>query len=64
MVICHCRRVSSAIIEAVIGAGADSVDEVTARCGAGGRCGSCRLSIEDLLATTLAAGSESVQPAA
>jgi bacterioferritin-associated ferredoxin len=49
MVICHCRRVSSSVIEAAIAGGAATVADVTGRCGAGGRCGSCVTSIEALL---------------
>ncbi|HET6665633.1 MAG TPA: (2Fe-2S)-binding protein [Acidimicrobiales bacterium] len=51
MVICHCNAVNDAAIRAEIDAGAVDVEEVTARCGAGDRCGSCRPVIEALLVT-------------
>lgn len=54
MVICHCQRVTSAVIEAAIERGADSVAEVTASCQAGTRCGSCLATIELLLAPSAA----------
>lgn len=50
MVVCHCRRVSDAVIAAAIASGASSVSEVTRRCRAGGRCGGCVSTIEELLA--------------
>lgn len=50
MIVCHCRRVSSAAVEAAIGAGAGTVSDVTVACRAGGNCGSCRSTIEALLA--------------
>jgi NAD(P)H-nitrite reductase large subunit len=49
VVICHCERVSSTVIEAAILAGATNLADVTARCRAAGRCGSCRPTIEALL---------------
>ena len=49
MVVCHCEVVSDADLRAVIAAGAGDVDEVTARCGAAGRCGGCVPAVEDLL---------------
>lgn len=41
MVICHCRAVNDRTIRTVIASGARGPSEVTARCGAGGRCGGC-----------------------
>lgn len=49
MIACHCNRVSAAAIEAAIIDGAVTVDEVTERSQAAGRCGACRLTIEALL---------------
>jgi NAD(P)H-nitrite reductase large subunit len=49
VVVCHCERVTSAVIAAAIAGGAATVDEVTGSCRAGGRCGSCRPTIESLL---------------
>jgi bacterioferritin-associated ferredoxin len=62
VIVCHCRRVSDATVEATITAGADTVLEVADRCHAGSRCGSCWSTIEALIdelaprpATTVAA---------
>ena len=52
MVVCHCERVSSSVIEAAIASGAATVPEVTSRCRAGGRCGGCRVTIEALLVSS------------
>jgi bacterioferritin-associated ferredoxin len=51
VIICHCERVSDAVVHAAIACGADTVTDVTVRCRAGGRCGSCVSTIESLLAT-------------
>jgi bacterioferritin-associated ferredoxin len=54
MVICHCEYVNDRTIGEVAADGASTVgeltvDDITERCGAGGRCGGCRDSIEQLL---------------
>lgn len=55
MVICHCEfvndRTINEIAEATGGVAAHelTVDDVTDRCGAGGQCGGCRDSIEQIL---------------
>lgn len=54
MVICHCEYVNDRTIGEIAAEGAERVDELTVdhitdRCGAGGRCGGCRDSIEQLL---------------
>ena len=59
---CHCQVVSDRRIRAEIDARADTVDEISERCGAGARCGSCRPTISVLLATMVAA--DQVEPAA
>jgi bacterioferritin-associated ferredoxin len=41
--------VTQSRIRAAINAGARTVDEVTAACGAGGDCGSCRDEIQSML---------------
>jgi bacterioferritin-associated ferredoxin len=51
MVVCHCAAVNDRSIRTEIEAGALDVDAVAERCGAGGRCGSCRPVIEAILAT-------------
>ncbi|MEM9608895.1 MAG: (2Fe-2S)-binding protein [Actinomycetota bacterium] len=38
---CHCNVVRDGEISELIAGGAASVEELTAHCGAGGRCGSC-----------------------
>jgi bacterioferritin-associated ferredoxin len=64
MVICHCERVSSSVIEAAIVAGAATVADVTGHCRAGGRCGSCRTTIEALLDSCPNSLAHAAQPAA
>jgi bacterioferritin-associated ferredoxin len=59
---CHCQVVNDRRIRAEIEAGAVTVDEISERCGAGARCGSCRPTISVLLATMVAA--DQVEPAA
>ncbi len=41
MYVCHCRAVSDSTIRVEIELGALDADEVSDRCGAGTRCGSC-----------------------
>jgi bacterioferritin-associated ferredoxin len=48
--VCHCRVVSDHSIRTAISAGARDVADVTALCGAGGACGGCHPTIEELLA--------------
>jgi bacterioferritin-associated ferredoxin len=50
MVVCHCRGVSDRQVRAAIEAGARTVAEVGARCGAAQECGGCRFTVHDLLA--------------
>ena len=64
MIVCHCERVGSAVIDATIAGGARSVTEVTERCRAGGRCGSCLDAIEELLDSVGTAATSAVQSAA
>ena len=49
MLICSCKAISARTVRAAIVDGADSVDEVGRRCGAGPDCGGCHLLIEELL---------------
>jgi len=49
MIVCICRRVSSARLEQVIEAGAQTCAAVEAACGAGGDCGTCRREIVEML---------------
>jgi bacterioferritin-associated ferredoxin len=64
VIVCHCERVSSAIVEATIAAGATTADEVTRACRAGGRCGTCRVTVEALLEAVVGDLDLSAQPAA
>ncbi|HEX6421274.1 MAG TPA: (2Fe-2S)-binding protein [Acidimicrobiales bacterium] len=56
MIVCHCEVVSDRQIRDAAEHGACTVDEVGERCGAGTRCGSCRPTIDVLVATMLAPG--------
>jgi bacterioferritin-associated ferredoxin len=49
MFVCVCKAVTDKEVEAVIDGGAITVDEVTAKCQAGGDCGACRGMIEDMI---------------
>ena len=49
MIVCHCFGVSDRRIHAEAGLGANDLDDITARCGAGGDCGGCADLIEDIL---------------
>ena len=50
MVLCICQSLTDHEIDAAIHAGARSLDELSARYGAGADCGSCKEAIEDRLA--------------
>ena len=49
MFICLCRAISQKKLLTVIQEGAKTVEDVTARCGAGGDCGSCKMQIASML---------------
>jgi bacterioferritin-associated ferredoxin len=49
MFVCVCRAVSLTAVERVIREGASSVEEVTARSGAGSCCGACRPMLRRIL---------------
>ncbi len=49
MVVCHCLALNDRTIRELCNDGPVTVDDVVARCGAGGRCGGCRPTIEALL---------------
>ena len=49
VIVCHCFGVSDRRIHAEAGLGANDLDDITARCGAGGDCGGCADLIEDIL---------------
>ena len=49
-ILCHCEGVRDREIEAAVVGGADSVEAVTAACGAGRGCGTCHVWIRQVLA--------------
>jgi bacterioferritin-associated ferredoxin len=56
MFACICYAVTRARLQAVIDAGAHSLEAVEARCGAGGDCGACRAEIAEVLCERLKVG--------
>jgi bacterioferritin-associated ferredoxin len=55
MVLCTCRAITEREIDAVVRAGASSVDAVAACCGAGTDCGACREAIAERISDCCAA---------
>jgi len=55
VVVCHCELVNDRTIAEIATGAVRSVDDVTALCGAGSRCGGCHESIERLLASSMTA---------
>jgi bacterioferritin-associated ferredoxin len=53
MIVCHCRTVSDRAVRREVVRGADDLESVVARCGAGGRCGGCRPALAALLSELL-----------
>jgi len=49
VIVCHCLEVSDRAVRAEIGAGATTIAEVRAGCGASSRCGGCTPTVHDLL---------------
>ena len=49
MVVCHCWAIGDKLIEELAAHPDVTVDDITAQCGAGGRCGGCRDTIQWLL---------------
>lgn len=49
MIICHCEQVSDRTIKHAIAAGAQTIDQITATCGAASNCGGCAEALEALL---------------
>ena len=49
MYVCSCKAVTDRTIDAVISSGASSVEEITSKCAAGGRCGGCWPALERML---------------
>lgn len=49
MIVCSCLGLNDRTVRAAILAGASDVDDVTAMCGAGGDCRTCRVTIADMI---------------
>lgn len=49
MLVCHCKRVHCRDIRDAVRDGAETVDDVGERCGAGTGCGGCRTLVEKLV---------------
>jgi len=49
MYVCVCNAVSKKTVEDAIEGGAETRDDVTKACGAGGDCGSCHRYIEKMI---------------
>lgn len=49
MIVCVCRVLGEGTIRAQIDAGAFSVEELAAACGAGTECGGCRAMLERMI---------------
>ena len=49
MFVCSCRGVTDRTVRAAIASGAESIEDVAARCGAGARCGGCWPALAELL---------------
>ena len=49
MVVCHCWAIGDKLIEELAAHPDVTVDDITTQCGAGGRCGGCRDTIQWLL---------------
>ncbi len=49
MIACHCNVVRDDEIRTEVRLGASTVEEITARCGAAGRCGGCVPTVEAIL---------------
>jgi bacterioferritin-associated ferredoxin len=57
VVVCHCNAVNDKQLLALIKEGTTSFEQIAAMCGAGARCGGCRLLIEDIVDRHAAPGS-------
>ena len=49
VIVCHCRGLNDRAVRAAIDAGADTLDQLAATCGAGARCGGCHPLLIELL---------------
>lgn len=55
MIVCHCFGVSERAIRRAARSGAVTADLVARACGAGSGCGGCRGTVQEILASELAA---------
>lgn len=62
MLLCLCHGVSEREVERVIAEGADSVEAVGGRCGAGTSCGACLGEIADKVAACGGGGADGDNP--
>jgi bacterioferritin-associated ferredoxin len=49
MIVCHCHALNDRAILDEVAAGARSRDEVLEQCGAGGDCGGCASTVDELV---------------
>jgi len=56
MIVCLCHGVGERAIEAAIGAGATTLDDIATACAAGSDCGACQDMLLDLLVDPSRAG--------
>ena len=49
MVVCHCNAVNDAAIRDEVARGALTAEQIAEGCGAGARCGGCRVSVDELV---------------
>lgn len=62
MYVCACRALTDRTVKAAIASGASTIEEISQRCGAGGRCGGCWPTLREFLDEHRLADQE--QPAA
>jgi bacterioferritin-associated ferredoxin len=51
MYVCSCRGVTDRTVAACVAGGAQTLEDIALRCGAGSRCGGCGPALAHLLAT-------------
>lgn len=54
MVVCHCLRINDRVISRFTADPTVTTDDITRECGAGGKCGGCRITIDAILDTARA----------
>ena len=53
MIVCHCHAVRAEEIRSEVRLGAETVEVVRARCGAGSKCGGCAPAVEAIVVDEL-----------